>query len=473
MAQADLFSALSARSTGTVGEVIQSPTPASLGPPSVASSTPPPKSTLERSTRIKDPVTSERAALGIQNPEEKKRTASPASVSASSASDLSRIEKSRRRRRSKHRSHRRDSSSSSESRHRRSRSHRKHSKRDSSSSSSESEKRKKKHHKKQETAPAASPPAPVVEEVDECGRCSKPRFVDPLDPALANLSAKKKERIRVELIRRIQKLKRDNPGEGIQLPVRGLDDPVVCYRRYRRVVRHLYAKRSIVTYQFMVAGFLLLAQVVLSKMFGPAANEYLKTEFDNIEKYNEVFYQMGCRAYSPYGGSACPEYQFAWKLVAPILIIVATYFISRYTPVPPIAIGMFNSMASSYLKNETSANYRTLLHDEDDDEPDDESSSDEDEPVVVPKQRAPRVDIPRFEEDLPEENIGMNAIRVAAPAITQMLSSVRPNADGTQSPQDPSIVGTLLNMMQAFTGGGNRQAAAPTKTEPAPAVFTD
>lgn len=456
MAQADLFSTLTeGRPSLRIEETLQSPIQASVGPPSTAEP-------VKHSIR----VTSERVATG----EEKKsvrRIAVPASVSASSASDLSRIEK---RHRSRHRKSKRDTSSSSESPRRRHRSHRrsKHRSKRSTSSSSSEEPRKKRDHKKEVPPPAP----PVVEEVDECGRCSKPRFVDPLDPALATLSVKKKERIRLEIIRRIQKLRRDNPGENIQLPIRGLNDPSVCYRRYKRIVRHLYAKRSIVTYQFMVAGFLLLAQVVLSKMFGPAANEYLKTEFDSIEKYNEVFYQMGCRAYSPSVGATCPEYQFAWKLVAPIMIIVVTYFISRYTPVPPIAIGMFNNMASSYLKNETSGNYRTLLHDDEDDEPDEDSSSDEDEPVVVPKQRSPRVDIPRFEEDLPEENIGMSAIRVAAPAITQMLSSVRPNADGTQPPQDQSMVGTILNLMQAF-GGGSKPAATATKTDPTPTVFTD
>ncbi len=532
----------SIRSTGTAEEVavVTSPPSASPGPVSITSASPvattvirrPVASAAERSTRYRQsassshrlssrrhhqassstaavlpPLTtttaivSERVAGGVGGEvTSRRRTASPASASISSASDLSLINtRSKRKKHHHRRRHRRhhsvSSSSSSEApppvvvrTSKRPAAPPVPSKRSSSTSSSDAYRRYRRRRKHKKAAALA---APVIEEADECGRCEKPRMVDPLDPALNGLSAKKKERIREEIIRRILRLKRNNPNEDIRLPVRGINDPVVCYRRYRRIARHLYAKRSISSYQMIVFVFTLVVQVGMSILFGPVAAEYLKGEYQQIGKYDSIFYEMGCRAYSPYSSPQSPEYRFAWQLITPILLIAITFFISKYTPIPPVAIGLFNNIASTYLKNQEVIEYRTLLHDEDNDEPDEESDDDDSEVgdttnAAAPQQRGPRIHIPDLESDLPSsENMGIAAVQMAIPNLVNIITSLRAQPEGGSAAaagvgegvDGNGMMGTLLGLANAFLGG--RGGAAVPKAQPAapaaptPVIYAD
>lgn len=453
--------------------------------------------------RTDSPIVSERVAAGgdfpvssmrrsAHNSSTRKR-ASLRSATISSNSDLSEIEKRHRRRHSRrpspssssdasrrHHSHKSSSRRRTESRRAPAppvveRSHRSTKKKkatrapstSSSSSDSSRERRRRRKHRHSEK------PSPSEEVAETCGRCTKTLMIDPLDPAISGLSSKRKERIRQEIVRRIQRMKRNNPAEDINLPVRGLDDPAVCYRRYKRIARHLYAKKSITSYRIMVFIFIFIVQVAMSIMFGSAAAEYLKKEYDQISKYDSVFYEMGCRAYSPYSAPQSPEYRFAYQLVVPIALISISCAITRYTPVPPIATNMFMNMASTYLKGDDSTEYRTLLHEDDNDEPDesDHSSGDESDTRVPHRERRsarPRVIIPDLEVDLPADNIGATAIQAAVPGLVNMITSLRAQPDGTQAPNDGSgMIGTLMNLAQTMMRGNQ---PAPAARAPPPKI---
>ncbi len=475
--------ALSMRSTAVIDPADTTPPSASPGPVSTVVVSPAERSTRHKLAAAPRAIVSERVAVGstaapVVIPSSRKHHHVAASVTVSSASDLSERKKrpavSEHRRR-RHKSSRRSRSSSSTS----------------SQSSVASRKKHRRHHKsKRAESPPPLVPTPKPSDTD-CGRCGKQRTTDPLDPAIAGLSSKKKERIRQEIIRRIQRLKKNNPAENIQLPARGINDPVVCYRRYRRIARHLYAKRSIASYQLIVFVFTLIVQIAMSILFGPTAAEYLKKEYEQIHKYDGVFYEMGCRAYSPYSVPQSPEYRFAWQLVSPILIIGVAYFIGRYTPVPPVAINIFSSMAAEYLKTEHVIEYRTLLHDDDDDEPDDDDdseSSDDEEKTHRHRESGggPRIDIPDLEADLPSDNIGTAAIQAAVPGLVNMITSLRAQAPPVSSSGTPvatadpmsGMVGTLMNLAQTFMAGPSskpqpsavpppsRAAASRSMTEP-------
>jgi hypothetical protein len=390
-------------------------------------------------------IVSERVAIGISGgtasslrPPTHKRSKSPISATVSSASDLSVIRSRRHRERSSHRHRERSHSRSHRQRH--------HSRK---VSRSRSRSRSKNH----------SPP-----KNQDCGRCKKPLVEDPLDPAMMHLSEKKRERVRLELIRRIQQLKKNNPGEDIQLPDRGIRDAATCYRRYRRIARHLYAKRSIHTYRIGVFVFTLIVQMAMSILFGPSAADYLKREYDEIAKYDGVFYEMGCRAYSPGGEGQSPEYRFAWQLVMPILMVAGTYLIARWTPVPQPMIGIATNMASQYLKSGESSDYRTLLHDDDLDEPECDDDNEEDY----------QVNIPDLEAELPSHNPGTAALQAAVPSMINMITSLRALPEGTAPADGSGIVGTLMGLAQAFMGG-NKPAPAPVPVArtAAPAMYDE
>lgn len=404
-----------------------------------------------------------------------RRAPSPESVSVSSASDLSDMEPRKRHRRS--RQHRRVSS-----RHHHKSSRRPRSVSSSSSSSRSSARHSRRRHHHRTPAPPPPAPAPVVvppvvveQDTGDCGRCTKPRFVDPLDPSIAGLSEKKKERIRNEIITRIQSLQRRYKSEDIRLPERGIDDPVICFRRYRRITRHLYGKQKINSYRLIVFIFTLIVQVALSILCGPAAADYLKNEYAEISKYDSVFYEMGCRSYSPYGEAQSPESRFAWQLVTPIFLIGVTYFITRYTAVPRMAVDLFTGMASAYLKSET-AEYRTLLHDDEIDE-NDENSDDDETPVAtaakpIRPRREPTIRIPNLEDDLPGDSAFPAAVQAAVPRLVNMITSLRAQPEGAQPVDAGGFMGTMMGLAKAFMGDRMPAAAgAPPPRKPEPSVI--
>lgn len=527
-----LFGAMSQRSVGTAPEASvrleeaavipqASPTSPSPGPVSVVS-VPMRVSPAERSTRYhqslvqprrQEAIVSERAALAgtgitpiVAPPPPMMRSTSPMSASIRSASDLSdlhgRSKKHRRHRsrsssrsRSPHKSKRHDAPAIKSARHTWSSEHRKSSHREpvrtshrraerASSSSSDSSvvSRKRRSHRRHDSHRSrdkdghlrhreAEPTPMVVEEIEVCGRCTKPRMTDPLDPQLAGLSTRQKERIRLEIIQRIVKMKENNPSERIKLPVRGINDPVVCYRRYVRIARHLYAKRSIPSYQLFVLAFAFVVQMVLSVMFGAAAIEYLTKECEQISKYNSVFYEMGCRAYSPHSSSQSPEYRFALQLVSPIILIAIGYFVGKYTPVPSVAINMFTNLASTYLKNQEGGDFRTLLNDEELDEPDYSSDSEEDEPHTTTaephrhRRREPMVHVPDLEAQLPEASMGTAALQAMLPTLINTVTSQRALPEGSRAADGAGLMGTVLNLVNAFTGGS---AQVPVRSQGKP-----
>lgn len=407
-------------------------------------------------------ITSERAATAtaalpsLPPPRSRHRERS---VSVSSASDLSEVPSRRHRhhrRRSQH--HKRSSRrtevavppavtrSSHRSRRERSVSS------SSSSASSEPRRRHRRHHRRHRSR---TPPSSSRREeaADECGRCSKPRYQDPLDPAIAGLNVKKKERIRKELVERIVKLRRKYPEEGITLPRRGISDSVVCYRRYRRVARHLYAKNSMSYYRLMVYGFTFLVQIVMTIMFKSAAGDYLKREFESIAKYDSVLYELGARSYTPYTAPASPGYRFALQLITPIVLIIITFVITKFTSIPASIVNMGLDKMASYMQGPESTDYRTLLDDEDADEDDESSSDDEDTTpptntsarrggTATPTERRATVHIPDLEAEIPAENVISGHLHRVVPSLVNMITSNRPG--------EPSGGANALGLMQTL-----------------------
>lgn len=434
----------------------------------------------------KSVITSERVAVNqtARVPRHRRRSISPESSSEteSSASDLSdmRVAASsrhtrRRRKHHRHHHHRRSSRSSSDSS--RSRSRRRHHHKKHSTTTTEDS------HRKKPPAAALPPPQPTVaveEDTGDCGRCSKPRFTDPLDPTLAGLSDKKRERIRNEIVHRIQSLQRRYKSEDIRLPERGIDDPVVCFRRYRRIARHLYGKQKINSYRLIVFVFTLIVQVALSILCGPAAAEYLKNEYAEISKYDSVFYEMGCRSYSPYGEPSSPESRLAWQLITPIFLTAVTYFITRYTGVPQMAVDIFKNMVAVYLKSGESTEYRTLLHDDEIDENDGDSEDEDNEvgpsssttaPLCRHPRREPNVHIPNLEEELPGESAFPAAVQAAVPRLVNMITSLRAQPEGSANPDASGFMGTMMGLAKAFMGdqaGAAKPRKQPTATNISP-----
>lgn len=243
-----------------------------------------------------------------------------------------------------------------------------------------------------------------------------------------------------------------------------------------------------------------IVQIAMSIMFKDSASDYLQREYASIEKYDSVFYDLGCRSYSPFGVAASPEYRFATQVVTPIVMIAITFLATRYTPVPPMLVNMATGWAASYFgAPEVTSDYRTLIDDEDADENDEESDSDEDSDsdigettntpaaegrsrdgrssrAAAPKRerRGPSVRLPDIESEIPEGVGFATGLQSAIPTLVNMVTSLRPPVDGAPPPA-PADAGSMMNsflkIVGAFTGAGDSgaaPAAKPVKAQPRP-----
>lgn len=326
-----------------------------------------------------------------------------------------------------------------------------------------------------------------------CGRCGKRRNVDLLDPTIAGLKPGRKERIRRELVTRLNQLRHRYPDEPIELPERGSDNAVVVHRRYRRVIRHLYGQRSISTYRMYLLGFQIVVQIALSVLLGPAAAGYLKKELDTVAKYDSVFYEMGCRSFSVSGESSSPEYRLGVQILMPVVLVIITTMVTRFTPLPPAIVNILGNMLTNYMGGDAAQTkeYKTLLDDDVLDEhetsSDEDSDDEEDEPDEKEKKekkkpdepRRGRVAVPDLEAALPDEAPVPDIIQKAIPGLVSMVAnssrppplrtgtSTRKEAEKGQQ-QDSGLsqlVGPLMSLLGSGALGQEPAAGGPRRRE--------
>jgi hypothetical protein len=319
-----------------------------------------------------------------------------------------------------------------------------------------------------------SEPKKEEDQDKRCGRCRKLTFDDPLDPRIKNLTGKRREKLRNDLIRRIQNLKKKYPKEDIRLPSEpSINDPVVCYKRYVRIVRHLYGKRKVPQYKLMLFVFIFVMQLCLSMMLGSVAADYLKKEYSEIGKYDSIFYEIGCRNYSPHVEPTSPEVRFAWQIFTPIILLAITFICVRFTPIPSMAVGWLTQIAAACMKGTDDNECKSLLNEDYHDEQlsetessDSEHSEKEDTPVPQKSRRkssradeGPKISIPDLEAHLPDsDNTVAVAIKAAVPTIADMLTSLRAKPEGSAPSSPEGLVGAVMGLAGTVLGSINKSS---------------
>lgn len=329
--------------------------------------------------------------------------------------------------------------------------------------------RKKHHHRHRDTASSSSSSSssspPRRNQKKKCTKCCTAQ--DPLEPTFSKLSSRQKRLTRDKILNKIRNMQRNYPNEPIHLPsAEKISDLSVCYRRYKRIAKHLYAKQRISHYRFIMFFVTVIIQVGLSIFFETAASEYLQKELDDVAKYDPIFYEMGCKAFVAETKEASPQSRLIYQMGSPILVIAVMYFLTKFTPMNKQVINICLNLWSKY--NETcnstvldgagQSSYNTLLDDEDQDE-DDHSDSDDGEEIGIPD----------LEANIPGASNVPPIVKEMIPDVIKMFTSARALPEGTKPVTPGELASNLFNKaMFGKPSDKNTTPVKPSSKEPSP-----